>query len=616
MRRLTALAALAAALAACGSGSQQTSSRASRSASTKDPFRLTLLRDGEAVVTPGSRRAAALPASLDGRPAQADEGHLVAGDRLGRHTCYEVATDEPGRTATVTVSRDAGRPPPVAALASRDGRAAGLRRLRDRRRTSTSSAAASAATTSTCAGQILQIKVAEPCTYAPVPFFASSAGWGLRAGDAEGSRRSRSPARPAAPAAGSATSRRAAFPPLEDRVEVCVKGARLDEDLYPGTFAQMLEAYEAQAGQPRVPPPSELELIKWRDVVSGPAEVLEDITRFQAAGIPLGWVLVDNPWETCNGHAHVRPARFPDPAGLIRQVHARGVRFMLWVSPKVICGAGYPPRRRARRRPSSRDARPAPAATSCASTRRGCASCVALGVDGVKGDRGDEVDLERVSPTLPEPPTRCCSPRAVLGVLPRGAGAIFRAGDDGLAERAARASGPATSRATGSGSSAAIRGGADRGDERLPRLGLGRRRLPLGRADRGGLRALGAARGRLAGDGGRRDRPERDAVGARRRGDARRCATRPSCTTSSSRTSTACSAAASRCCGRSATRYPDDPEAWRADLELLVGPDLLAAPVPGPGTTPSVYLPEGTWVDLYTGADGDAAAASSPARRR
>ena len=29
-------------------------------------------------------------------------------------------------------------------------------------------------------GQILQIKVAEPCTYAAVPFFASSAGWGVR----------------------------------------------------------------------------------------------------------------------------------------------------------------------------------------------------------------------------------------------------------------------------------------------------------------------------------------------------------------------------------------------------------------------------------------------------
>src|SRR5438270_2878941 len=32
----------------------------------------------------------------------------------------------------------------------------------------------------------------------------------------------------------------------------------------------------------------------------------------------------------------------------------------------------------------------------------------------------------------------------------------------------------------------------------------------------------------------------------------------------------------------------------------MVGPDLLAAPVIGPGTTPSVYLPPGLWIDLYT----------------
>jgi alpha-D-xyloside xylohydrolase len=47
--------------------------------------------------------------------------------------------------------------------------------------------------------------------------------------------------------------------------------------------------------------------------------------------------------------------------------------------------------------------------------------------------------------------------------------------------------------------------------------------------------------------------------------------------------------------------YPDDPQAWKASLEYLVGPDLFAAPVIGGGTTPSVYLPHGSWIDLYTG---------------
>ena len=50
--------------------------------------------------------------------------------------------------------------------------------------------------------------------------------------------------------------------------------------------------------------------------------------------------------------------------------------------------------------------------------------------------------------------------------------------------------------------------------------------------------------------------------------------------------------------------YPDDPSAWGANYEFLVGPDLLAAPVTGPGTTPSVYLPRGSWIDLYSGTNG------------
>ena len=47
--------------------------------------------------------------------------------------------------------------------------------------------------------------------------------------------------------------------------------------------------------------------------------------------------------------------------------------------------------------------------------------------------------------------------------------------------------------------------------------------------------------------------------------------------------------------------YPTDEGSWHAELEFLVGDGLLAAPVTGGGTTPSVYLPPGKWVDLYAG---------------
>jgi alpha-glucosidase (family GH31 glycosyl hydrolase) len=48
---------------------------------------------------------------------------------------------------------------------------------------------------------------------------------------------------------------------------------------------------------------------------------------------------------------------------------------------------------------------------------------------------------------------------------------------------------------------------------------------------------------------------------------------------------------------------PDDPRAAARDDEYMFGPDLLAAPVLEPGaTTRSLYLPGGTWVDLWRSA--------------
>jgi alpha-D-xyloside xylohydrolase len=57
--------------------------------------------------------------------------------------------------------------------------------------------------------------------------------------------------------------------------------------------------------------------------------------------------------------------------------------------------------------------------------------------------------------------------------------------------------------------------------------------------------------------------------------------------------------------------YPRDQQAWALDQEYMVGPSLLVAPVTadraeadgaaGQPTPVSVYLPEGRWVDLYSG---------------
>jgi alpha-D-xyloside xylohydrolase len=344
-----------------------------------------------------------------------------------------------------------------------------------------------------------------------------------------------------------------------------------------------------------VPPPSELELVKWRDVNTGPGEVLEDISRLRAAGVPLGWMLVDNPWETCNGTLTFDRTRFPDPAGLIREVHARGLRFMLWISPKVTCGAGYPPNAALGTDDRTLDLRrPAVVREFQQRLRR----LRALGVDGVKGDRGDEVDVEAIDPTLQNRYPLLFA-QSSLAVWPNG-GAIFRAGAMGSQSIAPGIwAGDQTGdwnglqRAIRSAETAAMSGfptwGSDVGGYsseqvtaevfiRWAQLGAVSPVLEVGGVGANatpwvlGPDAMSALRdaavlhyelfpymyGLL-----RRDEP----------------VLRPL-----------------------AYGYPDDPQVWHTDLELLVGPDLLAAPVAGPGTTPAVYLPGGRWVDLYSGA--------------
>jgi alpha-D-xyloside xylohydrolase len=47
--------------------------------------------------------------------------------------------------------------------------------------------------------------------------------------------------------------------------------------------------------------------------------------------------------------------------------------------------------------------------------------------------------------------------------------------------------------------------------------------------------------------------------------------------------------------------HQDDPEARVAETEYYFGPDLLVAPVLSPVSQRAVYLPEGAWIDYWTG---------------
>jgi alpha-D-xyloside xylohydrolase len=116
-------------------------------------------------------------------------------------------------------------------------------------------------------------------------------------------------------------------------------------------------------------------------------------------------VWLDNPWDAGQGSFDFDPARFADPDGLIKQVHDKGVRLMVWLSPyvngtfqtdatakgRIITGTRpdnneatyYPPRGLSVHVDFSNP-------DAYAWWRDGLQALVARGVDGVKVDRGEE----------------------------------------------------------------------------------------------------------------------------------------------------------------------------------------------------------------------------------
>jgi alpha-glucosidase (family GH31 glycosyl hydrolase) len=586
MRRLTGAAALACLLAACGSSSAQ--SGLSLKVDT-NPFRLTLVKDGETLVAQDK------DARLRYQVGPTGDQFSLTKVLSSKGNVYRVATSEPGRTATVTLTRGTSG----FHVAVRFHPDTGVQQVYDAFDTAVGDHFLGGGERSggvDLRGQVLPVKVSYVCSYAPVPYFASSAGWGVRIATPGVS----ALAFPGSPGGGGCRfgdEPQCTFPALPERAEVCVRANRLDEDLYAGDFAHTLDAYERDTGRPVVPPPSELALIKWRDVYDGPAQVLEDIARLRAAKVPLGWVLVDNPWESCVGTLVFDTRRFPNASALIRQVHARGVRFMLWVSPKSQCGIGYT---RAELLGDIADqdeidlTQPRVVSIYQALLRR----LAALGVDGVKADRGDEVDVESRSGTLQNYYPLLYA-RTVLGAFPPHTPAIFRAATMG-SQRIVPGIWAGDQEGTWADFQKVIRAGASAAMSGFPTWG----------SDVGGYHSAS-----LTGDlfarwaqlgavspvfevGGQGPNATPWTMGPAAMHALREAAVlhyelfpylygllrerepvlRPL-----------------------GYAFPDDEQSWRAEFELLVGPDLLAAPVTGAGTTPSVYLPAGLWVDLATG---------------
>lgn len=156
--------------------------------------------------------------------------------------------------------------------------------------------------------------------YKPIPFYMSSAGYGLHiATDFK------TVVRVATPDDPQVVSIRCAAPSLALRV-------------IPGfSFKEILAAYTAGAGRPKLPPQWVFGPWKSRDwMQENQATALEDAREGRHLALAGTVKLVDAAWEPYYNSFTFDPERFPDPEEFIREVRRLGYRLVLWISPWLV----------------------------------------------------------------------------------------------------------------------------------------------------------------------------------------------------------------------------------------------------------------------------------------
>ena len=65
----------------------------------------------------------------------------------------------------------------------------------------------------------------------------------------------------------------------------------------------------------------------------------EDVLKYAHGivdnGFPPGILMIDDNWQKYYGSTEFRPDRFPDPKGMVDELHALGFKVMLWICPFV-----------------------------------------------------------------------------------------------------------------------------------------------------------------------------------------------------------------------------------------------------------------------------------------
>ena len=149
-------------------------------------------------------------------------------------------------------------------------------------------------------------------TYQPVPFFMSLRGYGLWVD----------------------TFSEAVFDlnvTERYRVRVKVCAAKLRFVLFEGPrFPLILDRFTTLAGRQQLPPYWAFAPWKARDYHRNRQEVEEDIDRYRQLGLPASVILIDSPWATNYNTYEFNPLQFDDAKKMIAHLHDEGYKLILW----------------------------------------------------------------------------------------------------------------------------------------------------------------------------------------------------------------------------------------------------------------------------------------------
>ncbi|MCA9242339.1 MAG: glycoside hydrolase family 31 protein [Phycisphaerales bacterium] len=101
------------------------------------------------------------------------------------------------------------------------------------------------------------------------------------------------------------------------------------------TFAAILDEFTRLSGRPRVPPDWAFGVWKSRDVHRNAADVLEDIESLRKHDIPASVLVIDSPWETGYNDFELNREQFNDPDALFARVRRLGFYPCFWLTPFI-----------------------------------------------------------------------------------------------------------------------------------------------------------------------------------------------------------------------------------------------------------------------------------------